>query len=85
MELTGRILYGIENHLTQKLICDASSCSLSEWNDDIIEEVFSYHLKRRTSIHVDWRNFLSKWQEQGTIIELYSNLKQLYPTKLSIK
>jgi hypothetical protein len=33
---------------------------------------------------VDLRNFLSKWQEQGTIIELYSNLKQLYPTNYQL-
>jgi hypothetical protein len=84
MKLTGKTLYGIENNLTQKLIHDASTCSLNEWNDDIIEKVFSYHLKRRTSIHVDWHNFLRKWQEQGTIIELYSDLKQSYPTNYQL-
>jgi hypothetical protein len=84
MKLTGRTLYGIENNLTQKLIHDAPTCSLNEWNDDIIEKVFSYHLKRRTSIHVDWHNFLRKWQEQGTIIELYSDLKQSYPTNYQL-
>ncbi len=79
MKLTGRTLYGIENYLIQKLIHDVPSCSLSEWNDNIIEKVFSYYLKQWTSIYVDWHNFLRKWQEQGTIIELYSNLKLLYP------
>jgi hypothetical protein len=28
---------------------------------------------------VDWHNFLDEWREQGTIIKLHSNLKQLYP------
>ena len=56
------------------------SCSLSDWNNDVLmEKVFSYHLKRRTISNVDWCKFLSKWREQGTIIELHSNLKQLYP------
>jgi hypothetical protein len=33
---------------------------------------------------VDWHNFLRKWQEQGTIIELYSNLKQSYSTNYQL-
>ena len=48
-------------------------------NDILMEKVFSYHLKRRTISNIDWHKFLSKWREQGTIIELHSNLIQLYP------
>ena len=79
---TGRVLFGIENTIAQRLIqaIKIPSCSLSDWsNSELVEKVFSYHLKRRTISNIDWREFLSKWREQGTIIELYSNLKQLYP------
>ena len=79
---TGRVLFGIENTITQRLIqaTKIPSCSLSDWDSDVLmEKVFSYHLKRRTISNVDCHKFLSKWQEQGTIIELHSNLKQLYP------
>ena len=43
MAFTGRMLFGINNTLTQQLI-DAikiPSCSLNDWNNDIlIEEIF---------------------------------------------
>lgn len=83
MILTGKVLFGIENTITQRLIqaIEIPSCLLSDWNNDVLtEKVFSYHLKRRTISNVNWRGFLKKWQEQETIIELHSNLKQLYPT-----
>ena len=79
---TGRVLFGIESTITQRLIqtIKIPSCSLNDWNNDVLmEKIFSYHLKRRTISNVDWCKFLSKWREQGTIIELHSNLKQLYP------
>ncbi len=87
MAFTGRMLFGINNTLTQQLI-DAikiPSCSLNDWNNDVlIEEIFSYHLKRRTNSYINWRDFLNKWWKQGTIIELHSNLKQLYPTNYQL-
>ncbi len=56
MAFTGRMLFGINNTLTQQLI-DAikiPSCSLNDWNNDVlIEEIFSYHLKRRTNSYIN--------------------------------
>ena len=79
---TRRVLFGIDNTMTQRLIqtIKIPSCSLSDWDNDVLmEKVFSYHLKRRTISNINWRKFLSKWREQETIIELHSSLKQLYP------
>ena len=53
---TGRVLFGIESTITQRLIqaIKIPSCSLSDWNNDVLmEKVFSYHLKRRTISNVD--------------------------------
>jgi hypothetical protein len=68
MKLTGRTLYGIENNLSQELIHAAPSCSLNEWDDDVLlEEIFSYYFKRRISNHVDWHNFLAETRGTTTL------------------
>jgi len=63
MAFTERMLFGINNTLTQQLI-DAikiPSCLLNDWNNDVlIEEIFSYHLKQQTNSYINWRDFLNK-------------------------
>ncbi|PKY33820.1 hypothetical protein RhiirB3_453052, partial [Rhizophagus irregularis] len=64
-ELKKIMLFGIENTITQRLIQTLKilSCSLSDWNNDVLmEEVYSYHLKRRTINHKFSECELNVWR-----------------------
>ncbi|RHZ64643.1 hypothetical protein Glove_321g25 [Diversispora epigaea] len=78
----GNDLFGLANEKTQKILHNLKipNCLVHKWNEiDLIEKIYSYHLKRRTLASIDYIDFLSTWQKSGTIIELYTKLKKYYP------
>ncbi|RHZ77227.1 hypothetical protein Glove_184g100 [Diversispora epigaea] len=77
-----RELFGLENKKTQEILYNyrVPSCLIHEWdNIDLMEKIFVYHLKRRTIASINYKDFLFTWEKNGTIIEIYSELKKYYP------
>ncbi|RHZ86373.1 hypothetical protein Glove_51g25 [Diversispora epigaea] len=78
----GNELFGLANEATQKILHDLKipNCLVHEWNNiDLVEKIYHYYLKRKTLASIDYKNFLFTWQEDSTIIELYTTLKKYYP------
>ena len=75
-------LFGIDNEYTQALInqLQIPSCTLEEWNNSsLLQQIFEYHLKKRTKSDVNWMGFIENWKnQQSNIIELQTSLMQLY-------
>ena len=73
----------MEELYTQNLIQSICipSCTLSEWNEnEKMNYVFNYHLKRRLSVHIDWLELFHQWLKEAlTIMELQTSLCALYP------
>ncbi|RGB23972.1 hypothetical protein C1646_676728 [Rhizophagus diaphanus] len=79
----GKQLFGLEDQVTlQKLskLC-ILHCTSQEWsNFNLMKKLYEYHLQRRTSANVKWYNLFIRWnQSECNIIELSSELKELYP------
>ncbi|RIB06040.1 hypothetical protein C2G38_2218079 [Gigaspora rosea] len=57
-----------------------------EWNNEILlEQIFRYHLKKRTKSNINWIEFIHNWKNQESkIIELRTSLAQLYEPKYQI-
>ncbi|CAG8737920.1 22526_t:CDS:2, partial [Gigaspora rosea] len=79
-QYNGKKLFGLEEPYTQNLIQSIKipTCSLDKWkNNQIMECVYNYHLKRRLSTYVNWLEWFNQWQEEtSTIIELQTTEKQ---------
>ncbi|CAG8625611.1 5163_t:CDS:2, partial [Dentiscutata erythropus] len=73
-QYNGKKLFGLEKPHTQNLTQSIKipTCSLDKWNNNqIMECVYNYHLKRRLSTYVNWFEWFNQWQEETlTIIEL---------------
>ena len=56
-------------------------CFHDEWHDySKMEQIFRYHLQKRTYSQVNWYLLFQKWKENNCqIIELHSQLALLYP------
>ena len=84
-ELDANKLFGIDNEYTQALInqLQIPSCTLEEWNNSsLLQQIFEYHLKKRTKSDVNWMGFIENWKnQQSNIIELRTSLMQLYESK----
>ena len=78
-------LFGIDNKYTQILIGQLRipSCTLEEWNDILLlQQIFEYHLKKRTKSDINWLGFIKNWKnQQNEIIELRTSLMQVYGSK----
>ncbi|CAG8568067.1 2372_t:CDS:2 [Gigaspora rosea] len=76
-------LFGLENSLTQKKIATQKipKCTPVLWNNEAItNNIFNYHLKKRTIANINWRQLFQIWLNQpSTIIELRGMLQPLYP------
>ncbi|CAB4430071.1 unnamed protein product [Rhizophagus irregularis] len=81
----GNLLFGLENSFVQTLIhqhkVKLPICFPKNWNDySIMKQIYNYHLKRRTIANLNWHQLFLGWLEQESpIIELYSQLRILYP------
>ncbi|GBC47353.1 uncharacterized protein OCT59_002046 [Rhizophagus irregularis] len=75
-------LFGVDNEYTQTLISKLQipSCTPEEWNNlPLLQQIFEYHLKKRTISDVNWMGFIENWKnQQSEIIELRISLMQLY-------
>jgi len=81
-------LFGIDNEYTQALInqLQIPSCTSKDWDDKIIlQQIFEYHLKKRTKSNLNWMGFIENWKnQQSEIIELGTSLTQLYGSDYQI-
>jgi hypothetical protein len=58
------------------------TCKPSDWtNYALMEILFKYHLKRRTDSNIRWYTLFENWINNSSIIELYTQLKSLYPIR----
>ncbi|RHZ82228.1 hypothetical protein Glove_110g47 [Diversispora epigaea] len=57
-------------------------CTPNDWNnEDILQQLFNYHVKRRTIASVNWKFFFKTWNEsENPIIELELSLCAIYPS-----
>jgi hypothetical protein len=79
----GSTLFGLE-HNKIKLVIDREKipyCTIDDWdNEEIMNKVFNYHLKKRVLMSINWKNLFIEWQNQiSSIIELTQKLKEIYP------
>ncbi|RGB28771.1 hypothetical protein C1646_672977 [Rhizophagus diaphanus] len=45
------------------------SCTLEEWNNlPLLQQIFEYHLKKRTKSDVNWMGFIENWKNQQSEI-----------------
>lgn len=81
-EFDANKLFGVDNEYTQALISELQipSCTPGEWNDlPLLQQIFEYHLKKRTIADINWMGFIENWKnQQSEIIELRTSLMQLY-------
>ncbi|PKY38364.1 hypothetical protein RhiirA4_510181 [Rhizophagus irregularis] len=63
------------------------SCTLEEWNNlPLLQQIFEYHLKKRTKSDVNWMGFIENWKnQQSKIIELRTSLMHLYGSEYQMK
>ncbi|CAB5217242.1 unnamed protein product [Rhizophagus irregularis] len=63
-------------------------CGLKkEWNNlHLLQQIFEYHLKKRTKSDVNWMGFIENWKnQQSEIIELRTSLMHLYGSEYQMK
>jgi hypothetical protein len=81
----GITLFGLNNPITQKILIEhhVPTCKPSDWtNYTLMETLFKYHLKRRTNSNTRWYTLFENWiNNKSSIIELYTQLKSLYPVR----
>lgn len=81
-------LFGIDNEYTQILISQLRipSCILEEWNNvHLLQQIFEYHLKKRTKSNINWMGFIENWKnKECEVIELRTSLAQLYGSNYQI-
>jgi len=83
-KIDGSKLFGLHDPITQHSINHhVPTCSTQDWNNlDIMTSLYNYHLRRRTISSVKWKLLFDKWVDQeSNIIEIYSNLKTIYPAR----
>jgi hypothetical protein len=79
----GTQLFGLEHPMTQKAINTQQipTCSPTFWNNEtLMDNIFNYHLRKRTLSNINWQQFFQNWlAQESTIIELREELKKIYP------
>lgn len=88
-KFNGSTLFGLE-HNEIKLVIDREKipyCTTDDWqNEEIMNKIFNYHLKKRVLTSINWKNIFIEWQNQkSNIIELTQKLKEIYPVGYIIK
>jgi hypothetical protein len=81
-EWSGETLFGLNNSDVMEKIEHAKlTCFHDEWhNYSKMEQIFRYHLQRRTSSQIDWYSLFQEWKKSNCpIIELHNRLSLLYP------
>ncbi|CAB4401609.1 unnamed protein product [Rhizophagus irregularis] len=85
---SGKNLFGLENSYTQICIQQAQipSCTVLDWIfEDVLESLYKYHLKKRISYEIKWRDLFDKWLNQKSdILELRKAILDLYPPDYEI-
>ncbi|RHZ59138.1 hypothetical protein Glove_365g253 [Diversispora epigaea] len=80
----GTELFGLEHSMTQKIIHNKQyiTCTSSAWNNELLmNDIYNYHLQKRTIADMNFKSFFIEWLNQhSTIIELYEKLQKLYPS-----
>ena len=80
---SGRQLFGLEDQITLQMLSKLhiSQCTFHKWRDiELMNQLYEYHLQRRTSTNVEWYDLFVRWNKsENSIIELSSELKLLYP------
>ena len=87
-EFNANQLFGIDNEYILALIgqLQIPSCTSEEWNDVLLlQQIFEYHLKKRTKSDINWLGFIENWKsQQSEIIELQTSLMQIYGPEYQI-
>ncbi|PKK66291.1 hypothetical protein RhiirC2_784978 [Rhizophagus irregularis] len=82
-KFTGIQLFGLDNPITTNLIQQhrIPKCTLDDWNNEyILENLFDYHVKRRTLANANWKYFFTNWAEsENPIIDFELFLHAIYP------
>ena len=83
-EWSGITLFGLDNCNVKEKLEQAGKliCFHEEWHNYLkMEQIFRYHLQKRTYSQVKWYSLFWEWKENHSpIIELHSQLALLYPT-----
>jgi hypothetical protein len=79
---TGKVLFGLEYLYTQSCIeqVQIPSCTVLQWAlEGVLENLYEYHLKKKTR-GIKWRDFFDNWlNQESSIIELRGAILDLYP------
>ncbi|CAB4416348.1 unnamed protein product [Rhizophagus irregularis] len=82
-KFTGTKLHSLDNPITINLIQKhrIPKCTPNDWNDEVIlEQLFDYHVKRRTLADANWKYFFMSWaKSKNPIIEFEPALRAIYP------
>ena len=62
------------------------SCTVLDWTfEGVLEKLYKYHLKKRISCEITWRDLFDKWLNQNSdILELRKAVLDLYPSNYEI-
>ena len=81
--------FGLNEPLVQKLIRDHKipTCTPDNWNEfSLMEPLYKYYLKKRSLANIEWHKLFIQWSQKGsTIIELFSELENIYPKNYELK
>ncbi|CAG8462482.1 1885_t:CDS:2 [Scutellospora calospora] len=88
-QFTGSMLFGLEYERTKSEISKelTLSCTVENWqNEQIMNTLFNYHLRKNINISIKWKKFFISWQNQeSNLIELTTKLQEIYPPNYTIK
>ncbi|CAG8694238.1 11259_t:CDS:1, partial [Dentiscutata heterogama] len=88
-QFTGNTLFGLEHERTKSEINKelTLSCTVDDWqNEQIMNTLFNYHLRKHINMSIIWKNFFISWQNQeSNLIELTTKLQEIYPPNYIIK
>ncbi|CAG8530252.1 29980_t:CDS:10, partial [Racocetra persica] len=60
---------------------------IEDWqNDQIMNKLFNYHLRKNINASINWKNLFINWQNQeSNLIELTTKLKEIHPPNYTVK
>ncbi|RHZ88404.1 hypothetical protein Glove_23g270 [Diversispora epigaea] len=79
-KLDGFVLFGLNDNYTKKRLKsrELPTCQPTDWtNDDTMNVLYSYYLKKRTLANINWQSMFLKWT--SGIMEIWSSLRKIYP------
>ncbi|RHZ82683.1 hypothetical protein Glove_105g11 [Diversispora epigaea] len=73
------MVFGLDISKNESWMGAGEGCQLSQWNDEeIMNDLYEYHLKRRTIANVNWLQLFKEWESWGNIFEINTVLVRLY-------